>query len=98
MRIPSASAFQSSTIFLSSSVAISKYMEKMWPEPSAKLDTPYGAWFCADWSGYWGMYWSTPTRADGVGENGAVYKLSVPNSGFGTLKFSWGEGGWDMAC
>ena len=39
MRIPSASAFQPSTIFLSSSVAISKYMEKIWLEPSATFDT-----------------------------------------------------------
>ena len=43
MRIPSASAFQSSTIFLSSSVAISKYMEKICPEPSTKFDIPRDA-------------------------------------------------------
>ena len=43
IKIPSASAFQSSTIFLSSSVAISEYIEKIWPELSAKLDSPGGA-------------------------------------------------------
>ena len=36
MRIPSASAFQFSTIFLSSSVAISMYIEKIGPDPSTK--------------------------------------------------------------
>ena len=36
MRIPSASAFQFSVIFLSSSSAISKYIEKIGPDPSMK--------------------------------------------------------------
>src|SRR6266404_6915646 len=43
IRIPSASAFQSSTFFLSSSVAISRYIEKMGPDPSTKSDVPCGA-------------------------------------------------------
>ena len=38
IRIPSASAFQFLAVCLSSSVTISKYIEKMGPEPSSKLD------------------------------------------------------------
>ncbi|KAH8989750.1 hypothetical protein EDB92DRAFT_1867520 [Lactarius akahatsu] len=49
MRIPSASAFQFSAIFLSSSVAISKYSEKMGPGPSTKLDTLCVVRRGADW-------------------------------------------------
>ena len=64
--MPSASAFQSSTVFLSSSVAISIYIEKIGPDPSTKLDISCGARFCADWGGYC----PSPIWEDGAVENG----------------------------
>jgi hypothetical protein len=42
-RIPSASAFQLSAMFLSSSPAISAYIVKMGPEPSTKWDSGSGS-------------------------------------------------------
>ena len=65
IRMPSASAFQFSTIFLSSSVAISKYIEKIGPELSTKSEAPCGPSFWVDWGGYW----SSPIWADGAGKN-----------------------------
>ena len=51
IRMPSASAFQFSAIFLSSSIAISKYIEKIGPEPSTKSDSMSVSCFCAEWGG-----------------------------------------------
>ena len=65
IRMPSASAFQSSTIFLSSSVAISIYIEKIGPEPSTKLDASFRARFCV--AG--GRRWPSSILADRVNEN-----------------------------
>ena len=45
-------------------------MEKIWPEPSTKLDAPGGARFGADWGGYW----PTPTPADEACQDGAVWE------------------------
>ena len=62
-RIPSASAFHLSVIFLSSSSAISKYFEKIGLEPSTKSDSPHDVSFGADWCGCW---WSP---IEGAGEH-----------------------------
>ena len=52
MRMPSASAFQLSANFLSSSSAISIYIEKIGPELSTKPDSPCDASFSADLGGH----------------------------------------------
>ena len=52
MRIPSASAFQLSANFLSSSPAISMYIDKIGPELSIKPDSPCDALFGTDRGGH----------------------------------------------
>lgn len=79
-RIPSASPFQLSTILLSSSSALSRYIENKGSEPSEKLDSPSGAWFCtAGLGGYWKLPMNGICEGGVWRTNYCLYLQSAPS-------------------
>ena len=90
MRIPSASAFQPSAIFLSSSAAISKYIEKIGPEARRQQNLMYnmlgGHWHLFGWQGENAFRRSESGRdgvlAKGNGQKSREYGDEADHSGY----------------